>query len=230
MELKNKIAIVTGASKGIGLATAKALLNAGAKVVAWNRSKPAIDHQNFTWIKCDVSKAEEVEKAFEQTTKEAGDDIAILVNNAGLGIHGNLVDTSLEDWHTMVNLNINGVFYCSRLVIPKMKALGKGHIINISSIAGTNGIDGFACYSATKHAVRGLSHSLFKEVRNDGIKVTCIYPGSTNTHFFDDIEGVNNHQHMMRPEDIAEAIMHAINTHPNFHIVDVEMRPLKPKG
>jgi short-subunit dehydrogenase len=111
-----------------------------------------------------------------------------------------------------------------------MKRAGARHIINISSIAGTTGVEGMAGYSATKHAVRGLSHSLFKEIRNDGIKVTCIYPGSVNTNFFDDIEGIESNDNMMRPQDVAEAIYHAIHTHPNFHVVDVEMRPLKPKG
>lgn len=230
MELKDKVAVVTGASKGIGLAVARMLLDEGMKVAAWNRHEPNLKHDKLLWVSCDVSSAESVQQAFNQTTDHWGQEIGVLVNNAGLGIQGKLAEMSLDDWHKMINLNVNGVFYCSRLVIPLMKEMGEGHIVNLSSIAGTTGVENMAGYSASKHAVRGLSHSLFKEVRQDGIKVTCIYPGSTNTNFFDDIEGVESNDNMMRPQDVAEAIMHSIRTHPNFHIVDVEMRPLKPKG
>jgi len=108
--------------------------------------------------------------------------------------------------------------------------LEEGHIVNIASIAGITGIEKMAGYCGSKFAVRGISHSLFKEVRNFGIKVTCIYPGSTNTNFFDEFEGVNANENMMRPEDVASSIIHVLNTHPNYHVVDVEMRPLMPKG
>ena len=110
-----------------------------------------------------------------------------------------------------------------------MQKNDEGHIINIASIAGATGIPGMSAYCATKHAVRGLSHSLYKEVRNDGIKVTCIYPGSVNTNFFDAIDSVTTSTNMMRPQDIAETIVHALQTHPNYHQVDIEVRPLKPK-
>ena len=85
-------------------------------------------------------------------------------------------------------------------------------------------------YVGTKHAVTGIGHSIFKELRNHGIKVTTIYPGSTNTHFFDKIAFANANEHMMRPEDIAQTVLGALQTHPNYHVVDVEVRPLKPKG
>ena len=230
IELKNKVAIVTGASKGIGLAVARLLLDEGMKVAGWSRSEPELEHGSFLWVKCDVGSPESVQQAFEKTSRQFGEELAVLVNNAGVGYEGKLDEMPLEQWHTMMNVNVNGIFYCTRLALPLMKERGEGHIINLSSIAGTNGIEGMSGYVATKHAVRGISHSLYKEVRNDGIKVTCIYPGSVNTHFFDEIDSVNAHENMMRPEDVAEAILHTIRTHKNFHIVDVEMRPLKPKG
>ncbi len=135
-----------------------------------------------------------------------------------------------RNWHAMFNINVNGIFYCSRLVIPEMKQLGYGHIINISSIAGMTGIEGMSGYCATKFAVRGMSGALFKEVRNFGIKVSCVYPGSVNTNFFDSIETVQANTNMMKPEDIAGTIIHFLETDPNYLPVDIEVRPLKPKG
>lgn len=230
MELKNKVAIVTGASKGIGLETARALLKAGANVAGWSRSTPPLEHENFMFVETDMSDYGSVKNAFVQTTRKLGEELAILVNNAGLGYQGKFEEIPLEDWHRMFSVNVHGIFYATRLALPLMKQRGEGHIFNISSIAGTTGVEGMAGYAGSKHAVRGISHSLYKEVRNDGIKVTCIYPGSVNTHFFDSIDSVQANRNMMRPEDIADTILHAATTHPNFHLVDIEMRPLKPKG
>jgi NADP-dependent 3-hydroxy acid dehydrogenase YdfG len=230
MELKDKVAIVTGASKGIGLEVCRLLLAEGMRVAGWSRSEPGITANNFKWLRCNVGDMESVQQAFKATTEQFGADIAVLVNNAGIGYEGKLDEMSPEQWHTMMNVNVNGIFYCTRLVLPLMKAREAGHIINLSSIAGTTGIEGMSGYVGSKHAVRGISHSLYKEVRQQGIKVTCIYPGSVNTHFFDEIDSVTAHESMMRPQDVAETILHCINTHKNFHIVDVEMRPLKPKG
>ena len=111
-----------------------------------------------------------------------------------------------------------------------MRANREGHIINISSIAGLEGIPTMTGYCATKHAVRGLSHSLYKEVRDYGVKVTCIYPGSVKTNFFDDIDSVKLTDNMMRPQDIASTIVFSLETYANFHQVDIEVRPLMPKG
>ncbi|WP_017731855.1 SDR family oxidoreductase [Nafulsella turpanensis] len=230
MELKDKIAIVTGASKGIGLETAKSLLEAGAKVAGWSRSKPALGHENFLHVETDIRDYASVEQALRQTRERWGDEMAVLVNNAGLGYQGKFEEMPMEEWHAMFETNVNGIFYATRLVLPLMKKRGEGHIINVSSIAGTTGIETMAGYCGSKHAVRGISHSLYKEVRNDGVKVTCIYPGSVKTNFFDAIDTVTANDNMMRPEDVAETILHAIQTHRNFHLVDIEMRPLKPKG
>ncbi len=130
----------------------------------------------------------------------------------------------------MFRTNVDSIFYCSKLVIPQMKSMEEGHIVNISSIAGTNGIAGMAGYCGTKHAVRGISHSMFKELRNFGIKVTTIYPGSTNTNFFDEFSSVDSNDNMMRPEDIALTILQVLESSANYLPVDIEVRPLQPKG
>ena len=230
MNLAGKIAIVTGASKGIGLATVHALLEAGAKVAGWSRTKPELTHENFVFVEVNMRDYASVEKAFQKTTEHYGGSAAVLINNAGLGFEGKFEDLDIEQWHQMFETNVNGIFYATKLALPGMKQNGEGHIINIASIAGTTGVPNMAGYAGTKHAVRGISHSLYKEVRQEGIKVTCIYPGSVRTNFFDGIDSVQTSEHMMRPEDMAETILHAIQTHKNFHLVDIEMRPLKPKG
>lgn len=230
MELKDKLAIVTGVSKGIGHATVLALLDEGCKVAGWSRTAPNIEHHNFKFYNTDVQNFKSVKLAYIQTVSYFGKDIAILINNAGLGYEGPLVTQDHEEWRQMFATNVDGVLFCSQLVIPQMQENYEGHIVNIASIAGTTGIPGMSAYCATKHAVRGLSHSLYKEVRNDGIKVTCIYPGSVNTNFFDAIDSVTTSENMMRPQDIAETIIHSLKTHPNYHQVDIEVRPLKPKG
>lgn len=228
MELKGQVAIVTGSSKGIGLATAKALLEKGVRVAGWSRTETKIDHPNFRYYQTDVGDQQSVEVSFKKTLDDFK-AIAILVNNAGLGFTGNLDELPVDDWLTMFNINVNGIFYCSRLAIPAMKKLGYGHIINISSIAGMTGIEGMSGYCATKFAVRGLSGALFKEVRNFGIKVSCVYPGSVNTNFFDSIESIQANSKMMRPEDIAGTILHFLEGDPNYLPVDIEVRPLRPK-
>jgi NADP-dependent 3-hydroxy acid dehydrogenase YdfG len=230
MNVKDKIAVVTGVSRGIGLATVESLLAQGMKVAGWGRTAPDVKHENFEFVDCDVRRADSVQMAYKQTVEHFGGNVSVLVNNAGLGRSAKLEDQSLEDWHLMFDTNVNGLFYCTRLVVPGMKEMGEGHIINISSIAGTTGIEEMSAYCATKHAVRGISHSLYKEVRNYGVKVTCIYPGSVQTNFFDDIDSVTVNENMMRPEDIASTIVHCLESHANYHHVDIEVRPLMPKG
>ena len=230
MDLTGKVAIVTGASKGIGRATVEALLARGAAVAGWGRSAPeGLVHDRFHFFTCDVRDEVAVTEALTNTVRELGPEIHVLVNNAGLGISGPVDGFKSEDWKLMFDTNVHGTFFCSRAVLPQMKRPQLGHIVNIASIAGTTGIENMAGYCASKFAVRGFSQSLFKEVRNDGIKVTCISPGSTQTNFFDDIPGATANDSMMSPVDIAGFIVYSLETPFNFHVVEVEMRPLQPK-
>ena len=216
MNLTDKIAIVTGSSKGIGLETAKLLLDKGVKVAGWSRSATKIDHANFISVKVDVGNSESVVTAYGETIQHFGKEISILINNAGLGFEGEFEKLDEEKWHLMFRTNVDSIFYCSRLVIPQMKSMDEGHIINISSIAGTNGIPGMAAYCGTKHAVRGLSQSMFKELRNFGIKVSTIYPGSTNTNFFDEFSSVDSNNNMMMPQDSALTILQVLESSANY--------------
>ncbi|MEL7146050.1 MAG: SDR family NAD(P)-dependent oxidoreductase [Bacteroidota bacterium] len=230
MELKNNKAIVTGVSKGIGLETARLLLEKGVKVAGWSRSAPDLAHDNFQFIRTDVTDPDSVANAYELSVGFLGTDIRVLVNNAGLGYYGPMEETSNEEWQKMFETNVHSIFYTSRLVVPQMRVLDEGHIINIGSIAGLNPVKNMVGYAATKHAVTGISHSMYQELREFGIKVTCIYPGSVKTSFFDKIDAVDAHDNMMRPEDVAKTIVDCIDTHANYLPVDIEVRPLRPKG
>ncbi|MDP4903317.1 MAG: SDR family oxidoreductase, partial [Algoriphagus sp.] len=199
MELKNKVAVVTGVSKGLGLEIVKLLLEKGVKVAGWGRNKPDFTHDQFHFFTCDVADEAQVEQAYLATLAQLGADIRILVNNAGFGVAGPMENMSTADWKSMFDTNVHGIFYATKRLIPAMKAADEGHILNVASIAGLNGVANFAGYVGTKHAVRGISHSLYMELRDFGIKVSTIYPGSIQTHFFDDIPGMNAHEHMMQP-------------------------------
>ncbi len=222
-----KTAIVTGASKGIGWATTKALLDEGYIVAGWSRSALPEQHDRLRHFTVDVSDSENVEGAFREFMNEYG-RLDVLINNAGLGYEGPFEEMPFEEWKQMFDVNVHGIFFCSRLAIPVMKEQEVGHIINIASIAGNTGIPGMAGYCGSKFAVKGISHSMYKEVRKFGIKVTCIYPGSVHTNFFDSIPSVELNEGMMKPEDIAGTILHCLNSSPNYHHVDIEVRPLKP--
>ena len=229
MNLTSKIAIVTGASKGIGLEIVKQLLSAGVKVAGWSRTKPDIDHDSFFFQSVDVSDAQQVNDAHRQTVAHFAGDVDILVNNAGLGYYGAMTEMTFDKWKHMFDVNVHGIFHCSQAVIPGMKHKDAGHIVNIGSIAGKNPVKDMVGYAGTKHAVTGISHSMFMELRDYGIKVTCIYPGSVNTSFFDEIDAWKANDNMMKPRDVAASVLHCLATDPNYLPVDFEVRPLRPK-
>lgn len=229
MELKNKIAVVTGVSKGIGYHTALQLLDSGARVFGLGRNNQ-INHQGYTFIPCDVRSLQEVQHAFEEVLTLSDGNIHILINNAGLGYFGWLEDMSLEQWDEMFQTNVNGIFYCCKQVLPVMKKSKLGHIVNIASTAALEGMPQVSAYCASKWAVKGLSESLFREVRDFNVKVTCIYPGSTKTDFFRNSPGIKPHDYMLMPEDVAANIIYALGMPDNFHTVNLEIRPLQPKG
>lgn len=230
MELKNKNAVITGVSKGIGNALCKQLLDKGMRVFGLGRTHALdIEHSNFHFIACDVQNNESVKASFESIYSMV-DEIHVLVNNAGLGYFGYLEDVPENEWHEMFNTNIHGMYYCLKQVLPQMKKSQYGHIINIASTAALEGMPMVSAYCATKWAVKGLSESLFREIRDFRIKVTCVYPGSTKTDFFKNSPGIKPHDYMLMPEDVALMMVQALEMPDNFHTVNLEIRPLQPKG
>jgi short-subunit dehydrogenase len=226
--IQGKTALITGISKGIGKSLAQQLLDAGAKVVGWGLTVPDWSHPNLTFISCDVSNESAVESAFAQTTA-LGFEIDFLINNAGFGYFAPLEQFDLQQFRRMFEVNVFGLFYVTKAVAPSMQKRQTGHIINVSSIAGKTGMAQGEGYNGTKFAVTGMSESLFHELRTANIKVTTVLPGSTATHFFDDIPNFQVHPMMMNPEEVALMMMHCLNTSPNFVIREIEMRPLRSK-
>jgi len=230
MELKGRLALISGVSSGIGKHTLESLLAKDVKVCGIGRTKPEIENENFLFITTDIRIHDEVKSAIEECKKHFNQDIDILINNAGLGYFANLEDMSLENFDQMFQTNVYGIFYTCRNIIPDMKKNQRGHIINISSVAGLDAYPGVSAYGASKWAVRGMSESLYKECRDDKVKVTCIYPGSVKTEFFNNHPGIQPHDYMLMPEDIADQIIYILESPENFHHINVEIRPLQPRG
>lgn len=235
MELKNKIAIVTGASSGIGKAFSEALIKKEATVFGIARSSGKLHAiqeefgENFNPVKLDVTDHPTIE-AWAKKTFHSEYLPDILINNAGLAAFGDIDQLSLADWRTMMDTNVNGIFYFTRQIVPLMKQNPETcHIINISSIAGLLGNPQISGYNASKFAVRGFSEALFKELRYDGIKVSCMFPGSISTDFFEKAQAGDIHPNMMMPEDVASTLIHLLETPDNYLINEVTLRPLNPK-
>lgn len=239
MDLQDKVAVVTGASAGLGLEFSKALIAKGAHVFGLARSKDRLDEirdvlgDRFVPIECDVTKEDEVQAAFK-TVKKEGKRLDVLVNNAGLGKFGPIDKLPLTEWDVQMETNLRGVFLCTREAIPAMKEQNEktgfgGHIVNIASVAGLIGNPMIGAYNASKFGLRGFSEALMKEVREDGIKVSCIYPGSVETQFAN-TAGTSGSKNPMMPQDIAATVVHVIEAPDNYLISEVVMRPLRPKG
>lgn len=234
MKLSEKIAIVTGASSGLGAALASALVANGAKVygLARNLEKlTAIQNKlggTFIPVGMDITD----HKAITSWAKNTFFDTHlphILINNAGAGHFGKIDELTLEQWHAMINTNLNGIFYLSASIVPFMKKNSSScHILNIGSILGKTSRAGAAGYSTSKYGIQGFSEALFKELRTDNIKVTCVNPGSIDTHFFED-SGIKPHHNMLQPDDIATLIVHILETPDNFLIDEITLRPLNPR-
>jgi 2-dehydro-3-deoxy-L-rhamnonate dehydrogenase (NAD+) len=193
IDAKGQFAIVTGGAQGIGYAVARRLTQSGARVALWDRdealaSDAAKALSGSIVVKVEQSDAASVAAAAETTLKAFG-RIDIMVNNAGIaGPNMPVADYSLDDWHNIVNINLNGVFYCCKYVVPAMKAQGYGRIVNIASIAGKEGNPNASAYSASKAGVIALTKSLGKELAGQDIAVNCVTPAAAKTAIFDQMK------------------------------------------
>jgi 3-oxoacyl-[acyl-carrier protein] reductase len=234
MDLTNRVAIVTGGTRGIGRAIAASLVSAGVKVAITARNEKdladAVSELNqnghAAGYVCDVRDYEQVKSTIAQIAADLG-SVDILVNNAGVGIFETVESMPVEDFHAVLETNVFGVFYCCHEVIPLMKDIGGGYIINISSLAGANPHPRMAAYNASKFALNGFSEALMQEVRHDNIKVSYIMPGSVNTEFGGDSPSDAN-SWQLQPADIAEAVMDLLQYPDRGLVSRVEMRPSRP--
>jgi 3-oxoacyl-[acyl-carrier protein] reductase len=247
MDLTGRTGLVTGGSKGIGYAIAEALARGGANVVVCARNADelaeaveALDPLSsgrVLGVRCDMRVEGDVRRLVDYTVDELG-RLDVLVNNAGVGRFAPVHELSTDDWHTVIETNLNGVFYASHAAIPHMKRAGSGWIINIGSLAGKNPFEGGAAYNASKFGLLGFSEAMMLDVRPMGIRVSCIMPGSVSTHFSSPVRGEAEQRHRntpgdadawkIQPEDIADVVMNLLATPERTLPSRIEVRPSRP--
>jgi NADP-dependent 3-hydroxy acid dehydrogenase YdfG len=241
--IKDKVAIVTGASSGIGEATALALSKAGAKVAIGARridrlealkSQIAKNERDVFAQKLDVTKKSDCDSFVDAVVKKWS-TVDILVNNAGLMPLSFFKNLKINEWDQMIDVNIRGVLYCTAAVIPHMLAKKSGHIVNISSVAGRIVFPAGSVYCATKHAITALSEGLRQEFsQRSNIRVTCVEPGVVATELTNTITDeslkafVESSKKMesLRSEDIANAIVYAVESPPHVNVNEILIRPV----
>ncbi len=230
-------ALVTGATEGIGRATALALGNAGYRVGVCARTpsklRVVLDDLARAGITaaghpCDVASAADVEAMVKTITAQLG-PVDVLVNNAGIAILKPFAELSLDDWDATMATNLRGIFLCSRAVLPGMRERQRGAIVNIASLAGRNGFVGGTAYTASKHAVLGFSRSLMLEVRKEKIRVITICPGSVDTPLIRNQGQLSPRiEKILQPEDVAQTVLDALRLPERAMISELDLRPTDP--
>ena len=235
--LASKVAIVTGGSRGIGLAIAQSLLAEGASVLITGINEKNLETARRTLagsadggrvlpLRADVRDSADAERLVSSAVERFG-GLDILVNNAGIGAFANVSEMTLDEWRLVIDTNLNGVFYCSRAAIPHLKRRGGGWIVNISSLAGKNAFPGGAAYCASKSALNAFSEALMQEVRHDGIRVSYVMPGSVRTRFSSGGDEAGS-EWKLAPEDVAQVVRDLV-AHPGRSLPSrVEIRPSRP--
>ncbi|MEO6462591.1 MAG: SDR family NAD(P)-dependent oxidoreductase [Candidatus Eisenbacteria bacterium] len=230
--LAHQVALVTGASRGIGAGVALALARAGADVAIAARTVPDLEAvasriealgRRALVVPADVRDDRSVH-VMVQSTLETFGRLDILVNNAGLGHFGPVDELTLEQFDEMLGVNLRGPFLCTRAVVPTMKRQGSGAILNIASVAGLVANPNLAGYNATKFGLMGLSEACMLELRHFGIKVSTICPGSTATDFAGGREATDR----LTVDDVSHAILAVLTAGPGALISQVHLRPLHP--
>lgn len=235
MEISNSVSLVTGSSKGIGLAIAEKLVLRGGHVFVCGRDKRGLN-KAIEWLSpkgrvetevCDVRNEDQVRMLISECERRFG-GLDILVNNAGVGFFGKTVEElSGDEFRQTLETNLYGVFYTCHYAIPLMKKRGGGYIFNISSLAGQNAHPRMAAYNASKFGLNGFSEALMQEVRQDNIKVSYICPGSVNTAFGGDTPSEEK-SWQLQPDDVAQVVVDLLEM-PNRALPSkIELRPSKP--
>jgi 3-oxoacyl-[acyl-carrier protein] reductase len=236
LDLEGKVAIVTGSTKGIGLAIAEALLDRGTHVVISSRHENEIrdtvdrlQPQGAAKVRgqvCDVQRGEQVHELIRFAVSELG-GLDILVNNAGIGKFQSVEEMSPELWRQTLATNLDSLFYGCHFAIPAMKRRGGGFIINIGSLAGKNAFPGGAAYNASKFGVIGFSEALMQEIRHDDIQVAYVMPGSVDTWFGGHAPSGGD-SWKMSAQDVAQVVIETLTRSPKCLTSRIEMRPSKP--
>ena len=222
------VALITGASRGIGRAISLALAPTHDLVVV-ARDESQLEetaslcrnaHAKVQSIVLDVTDASAVQLAL------GGLVVDVLVNNAGVAVMRPFLEMTAEEWHRMVNVNVNALYHVTKALLPGMVARGRGHVCTIGSIAGRNSFAGGTAYTGTKHFVMGFSESLMLEVREAGVAVSVVMPGSVDTDLF---PPGTNRTWMLEPKDVGDAVAFVVNSPTHMLVHRIEVRPLSPK-
>jgi NADP-dependent 3-hydroxy acid dehydrogenase YdfG len=245
--LDGRVAAVTGASSGIGAATARALAGAGAAVALGARRRDRLESlveeivgEGGRAVAIEVDVADEAAaSAFIAGAKGELGRLDILVNNAGVMLLGPIEGANTDDWRRMIDVNVLGLLYCTHAALPLMREGGGGHIVNVSSTAGRLAAAGAGVYNFTKYGVTGFSEALRQEALHSDIRVTCVEPGFVDT----ELQGHNEHPmviegtrkmrdqigEVLQAGDIANAILYAVSQPPHVALNEVLIRPTKQR-
>lgn len=237
-KLNGKRAIVTGGTKGIGLAIAKSLCEEGASVLICGREQGTVTQAvdavkgataigKIVGVAADVSRSSDVARLFETADAQLG-GLDILVNNAGYGVFKPTAELTVQDWDTLIATNLSGAFYCSKQALTRFKQAGGGQIVNLSSLAGKNPFKGGAAYNSSKFGLNGFSEAMMLDHRADNVRVSYVMPGSVDTEF-GGVTPKEKSSWKIAPEDIAEIVLGILKMHERTLISRVEVRPSLPK-
>jgi 3-oxoacyl-[acyl-carrier protein] reductase len=237
MELSGALAVVTGATEGIGRAIAFRLGSAGARLAICARSEPNVratvqDLKEATFdavgMPCDVSQPAAVDAFAAFISKERGVP-RVLVNNAGIGRFKPLSQLSIDDWDATMGVNVRSLFLMTRAFLPGMTQGGGGTIVNIASLAGRNGFEGGTAYCASKHAVLGFSKALMLEVRKQNVRVVAVCPGSVATPFMDKQAREHpNRDRVLTADDVAHVVVSSLTVSDRAMVSELDIRPTNP--
>lgn len=235
MDISGRTVVITGGTKGIGLAIAEACAAAGANVAITGRDERALavaeqslaaHGRGVIASRTDVRDHAAVAAFIDAVAARFG-GLDVLVNNAGVGAFAPVGEMSLEDWHRVIDTNLNGVFYCTRAALPHLRRSRHAYVINISSLAGKNWFAGGAAYCASKAGLNAFSEALMQDVRQHDIRVSYIMPGSVNTEF--DFMGAKPADWKLTGGDIAQVVIDLVSSDRRALASRVEIRPSKPR-
>ena len=231
IDLKDAVVVITGASSGIGRAAAVAFARRGCKVVLAARRVKKLKElkeeiaalgRNCWYLQTDVSREKDVIRLFNEAERVYG-RVDILINNAGRGLEAEVSDTTGDEWLSVINSNLTGVFLCTREAVKRMKGKAiKGHIITVSSTSGLFGVSAYSAYCAAKHGVTGFTRAVRRELRKHNIRVSTIHPANVDTSFFTTLKTTPPRREMLTAQDIAEHLV-AIASRSSLAILAVRL-------
>jgi 3-oxoacyl-[acyl-carrier protein] reductase len=224
LQLKGKTVVITGSSKGIGKETATLLKDLGANLVLGSRSNTEKISGTVLELPLDVTNEESVKAFYEQSIKHFG-PVDVLINSAGVGMFASVIDSSVEDFDQMILVNLRGTYLTCKYFGKHMAENGKGHILNLVSIAGTTALPGCGGYSASKFGVLGLTKVLQLELRQKGVQVTSVHPGAVSSSFWEQIEPKPDMSKMIPVKTVAKHLLYLMNQPPGAFVDEITIMP-----